>query len=423
MPRPAPPPRRPSALAAPSAYGRVDADGTVYVRTADGERPVGQWPDADPQAALAFYAVRYEGLATEVDLLVRRVSAGGLSAAEAASAVSKLRTSIESAQAVGDLDALLVRLDELAPVIGERRAARRAERAAKAQDAKAQKEAIVAEMERLAGSNDWRGGHTRLAELLQRWKALPRIDKAGDDELWQKLSAARTTYTRRRKQHFTELHTQQDGARAAKEALIGEAEALSSSTEWGSTSAAYRGLMARWKAAGPASRDVDDALWKRFRAAQDTFFQARDATGSKLDEELAANAAVKRGLLAEAEKLLPVRSAAAARAAFRDLAQKWDAAGKVPRAEAKALENRFKQVEQVIRGAEDDRWSSTNPEVRARASETVEKLEAAIDKLRAELDRAEAAGDERRAGEARAAIEARQTWLDMARKAQSEFRA
>lgn len=422
VPRPAPP-RRPPGRSAPAAFGRVDPDGTVYVRTKGSERAVGQWPQADPHAALAFYGMRYEGLAAEVDLLVRRVSAGALSAEEATSAVSKLQAGVASAQAVGDLDALAARLDELTPLIEERRAARRAERAAKTQDAKAQKERIVADVERLAAGDDWRGGHNRLAELVTTWKALPRIDKASDEQLWQRFSTARTTYTRRRKQHLAELHARQDQARVAKEALIAEAEALSSSTEWGATSAAYRALMSRWKAAGPASREVDDALWKRFRAAQDAFFSARDASSSQLDEELAANAVVKRGLLAEAEKLLPVRNAAATRTAFRALADRWDAAGRVPRSEMKALEDRFKQIEQVVRGAEDDRWRTTNPEVRARASETVTKLEAALDRLHADLAKAEAAGDSRRVDEARAGIEARQAWLDQARKAESEFRA
>ena len=65
--------------------------------------------------------------------------------------------------------------------------------------------------------------------------------------------------------------------RETKEKLVAEAEALASSTDWGPTTGAYRDLMTRWKAAGPAPRDVDEALWKRFRAAQDTFFAAKQA--------------------------------------------------------------------------------------------------------------------------------------------------
>jgi hypothetical protein len=61
-------------------------------------------------------------------------------------------------------------------------------------------------------------------------------------------------------------------ARSVKERLVKEAEALAGSTDWGPTAGEYRDLMQQWKAAGPAPRDVDDELWKRFRGAQDTFF-------------------------------------------------------------------------------------------------------------------------------------------------------
>ena len=107
--------------------------------------------------------------------------------------------------------------------------------------------------------------------------------------------------------------------------------------------------MRDWKAAGPAPREVDEALWKRFRGAQDTFFGARDAANAKLDEEFAANAEVKKELLVQAEALLPVTDLDAAKRTFRDIAEKWDAAGKVPRDQMKDLEARIRKVEQAIR--------------------------------------------------------------------------
>ena len=123
-------------------FGRVAEDGTVYVVTSGGERVVGQWPDGDPQAALEFYRKRYEGLAVEVDLLEQRIVSGALSPEEAESRVATVRESVLEAQAVGDLDALVGRLDALKPVIDERRAARKVERAARAEVSKAAKEQI-----------------------------------------------------------------------------------------------------------------------------------------------------------------------------------------------------------------------------------------------------------------------------------------
>ena len=65
--------------------------------------------------------------------------------------------------------------------------------------------------------------------------------------------------------------------RAAKEALIKRAEEMQNSTDWAGTSAKYRDLLAEWKKAGRASRKEDDALWARFRAAQQVFYDARRA--------------------------------------------------------------------------------------------------------------------------------------------------
>ena len=411
-----------STLESAREWGRVADDGTVYVKTADGgERAVGQMPDATPDEALAFYAKRYDDLAFEVQLLEQRVNAGTLAPDEAAGSVKQVRESVVDAQAVGDLAALDARLDELTKTIDKQREKRRAERARKLERARGEKERIASEAERLSESNDWRNGANRMRELLEEWKSLPRLEKSVDDALWRRFSTARTTYTRRRKAHFGELNEKREAARVVKEKLVAEAESLADSTDWGPTAGRYRDLMRQWKAAGPAPRGVDDQLWKRFRAAQDKFFGARDAANAELDKEFAANAEKKEALLAEAEKLVPVTDLRAAKEAFRSIAERWDAAGKVPRDRMKELEGRMRAVEQAIRGVEDDQWRRSNPEARARAADTVAQLESSIADLQAQHDKAVAAGNTKKAADHAAAIEARQAWLAEARKALDEF--
>ena len=191
---------------------------------------------------------------------------------------------------------------------------------------------MVAEAETLAEGNDWRGGVNRFRALLDEWKALPRIDRATDDALWHRFSTARTTYTRRRKAQFAEQSARRDGARTVKEQIIAEARELATSTEWGPTAGAFRDLMTRWKAAGPAARDVDDALWTEFRSIQDEFFNARTAVLSAQDAEYGGNLTAKQALLDEAEAtILPVTDLAAAKAAFRTFLEKFNAVGRVPR--------------------------------------------------------------------------------------------
>ena len=408
------------------AWGRVAEDGTVYVRTADGERPVGSYEAGTPAEALEFFTKRFEELEGKVHLLEQRVASGRLAPEEAASSVKSLREQVVDAHAVGDLVSLAARLDALAPVIAAQRSARREERAQKSAESKAEKEKLVAEAERLAESTDWRNGANRLRDLLATWKELPRLDRPTDDALWRRFSTARTTYTRHRKAHFAEEHERRDGARVIKERLVKEAEALSSSTEWGPTAGKYRDLMREWKAAGPAPREVDDQLWQRFRGAQDTFFGARDAANAALDEEFAANAEVKDAILVEAEALLPLVQSEgadldAANKAFRDLADRWDAAGKVPRDRMKELEARMRKVEQAIRAVEDEQWSRSDPEKSARADDMIGKLETGIAETQAKLDKANAAGDARKVKDLEGELANKQAFLDMARKAAAEF--
>ena len=90
-----------------SEWGRVAEDGTVYVRTADGERSVGQYPEGTPEEALAFFTKRYDELAGSVHLVEQRVQAGVVSPDEATETVRNLRTQVADAHAVGDLTALV----------------------------------------------------------------------------------------------------------------------------------------------------------------------------------------------------------------------------------------------------------------------------------------------------------------------------
>lgn len=402
-------------------WGRVDDDGTVYVTTAEGERSVGQYPEGSPEEALKFFTERFDALAFEVELLEKRVASGVMSPEEATASVRTVGEQVASANAVGDLAALTARLEALEPVLEQQREARKVERAQRAAEAREGKEKIVAEAEVLAEGSDWRNGANRMRDLLDEWKALPRIDRSSDDALWRRFSTARTAYTRRRKAHFSEQHEKRDAARSVKEKLAVEAESLATSTDWGGTAGRYRDLMRQWKAAGPAPRDVDEALWKRFRGAQDTFFGARDATAAEQEVEFAANAEAKEALLVEAEKLVPVTDLDAAKRAFRDIADRWDAAGKVPRERIKDLEARIRKIETEIRGVEDEQWRRSDPEKSARADDMVSKLEDAIAKVEADLEKAKAAGNEKLVKELEENLVSRQSFLDMARRASADY--
>ena len=413
-----------SETARPDDFGRVEQDGTVYVRTADGERSVGQVPDVEPAEALAFFVRRFQTLESEVALLEKRVAAAALSPEEARRSIETHRTSISEANAVGDLAGLVARLEALLPTLASQLEARRAEKAKAAEASREAKEAMVAEAEKLAQSTDWRGGVNRFRSLLDEWKALPRIDRATDDALWHRFSTARTTYTRRRKAQFADQAVKRDRAKAAKESIIERARGLATSTDWGPTAGAFRDLMTEWKSAGAAPRDVDDALWSTFRGIQDEFFTARNAALHEADSELEANLAAKVALLEEIEAtLLPVTDFQAARTKFRAFLTAFNEHGHVPRDSMRTLDTRVRTLENAVKEAEEAEWRRTDPEARQRARDTVNMFTAQISKLEAQATRLEAAGDAKKAKEARASIETYTSWLNQAQATLNEFTA
>jgi Domain of Unknown Function (DUF349) len=422
----APPPAAaapPVAAAAsdPALWGRVADDGTVYVRTADGERAVGSYPGAGADEALAYFGRKYDELAGQVLLLEQRVKSGGVAAKDAATTLAHLRESVTDANAVGDLASLLARLDAVEGLIDERRKRSEAARAKARAQAAVTKEKIVTEAEGLAESSDWKRSGDRLRELLEEWKKAPRLERKVDDALWKRFSHARTAFDKRRRVHFAELDEQRGEATAKKEKLIKKAEELSTSKEWGDTARAYRDLMTEWKAAGRARRDVEDSLWERFRAAQDVFFTARSEVFSARDADLAENLVKKRALAEEAEKLLPVTDLKSARAALRSIHERWEAVGHVPRGDRDSVEGRLKKVDDVVRQGEEAEWTRSNPEARARAEATVAQLRTSIANLEADAEKARAAGQDKKAADAESAAATRRTWLVEAEKTLTEF--
>ncbi|GGK91560.1 hypothetical protein Ppa06_49790 [Planomonospora parontospora subsp. parontospora] len=403
-------------------WGRVDDDGTVYVRTAEGERAVGSWQAGEPEEALAYFRRKFDELAGQVTLLEQRVRGTDLAPAQAEATVAKLRESITDAHAVGDLDSLLKRLDALTELVGQRREEVKAAREVARAEAKAVKERIVAEAESVAESTThWKTGGERLRQLVEEWKAAERIDRVTEAALWKRLSAARTAFAKRRKVYFAGLDEQREGIRSAKERIVAEAEALASSTDWGATASAYRELMRQWKTAGRASREVEDELWNRFKAAQDQFFQARSAVFAERDASFAANAEVKERLLTEAERILPVTDARAARAALRGILERWEEAGPVPREQRDRLEGGLRKVDDAVRKAEEAEWKRSNPEARARAQNTVDQLRKSIEQLEARLAKASAAGKDKDVKDAEEALTARRSWLEEAERTLAEF--
>jgi hypothetical protein len=403
-------------------WGRVDADGTVYVRTADGERVIGSWAAGSPEEALAFFRRKFESLETEVALIEQRITSTEIAPAQAQATVQRLLKSATDASALGDLDGLRGRLEALTGKVDARREEVKAAREHARTEARDVKERIVAEAERIAvEATHWKASGERMAELLEEWKSAPHADRSIEAVLWKRLSAARNGFTKRRKAYFASLEAERESVRTSKEKLVQEAEALADSTDWSATSASYRDLMRQWKEAGRAGREDEAELWKRFRDAQDKFFTARSDVFAAKETELRAHASVKEQLLAEAQELLPVTDWRGAKSALRGIQERWEQAGPVPRESRDALEQGLRRVEDAVRKAEEAQWKRSNPEALARAEGTVSQLRAAIESLETQLAKAQNRGDASGVRKAEEALAARRSWLAEAERTLAEF--
>ncbi|SDP12398.1 protein of unknown function [Nakamurella panacisegetis] len=397
----------------PHKWGRIDENGVVYVYGPTGERAVGNWQAGDAEAGLAHFARRFDDFATEIALLETRLATGTGDPKATKTHAIELRESVDTLAGIGDLDSAAARLEIVIGAADAAIAGASTARAAARAAAVAAKETLCVEAETLAESEQWKATGDRLKEIVDEWRTIKGIDRKTDDALWKRFAKARDAFTRRRGTHFADLDKQRSAAREAKEALIAKAEALSDSTEWGKTAGEYRTLMEEWKASGRAPRDVEDALWDRFRAAQEKFFSHRNQTFSERDHEFETNAAIKDGLLAEAEKINPANGLDAAKAALRSIQERWEAAGKVPRERIKEFDSRLRAVEDRIRSAEDSHWRRTDPETTAR----VEQFRSRVESFRAQAAKARAAGNERKAKEAEAQAVQWEEWLSAAQSA------
>jgi hypothetical protein len=398
-------------------WGRVGDDGTVYVRVGDEEREVGQYPDATPEEALAYYERKYTELAGQVSLLEQRAKRGA-PANDVSRGVQTLTAAISQAHAVGDLDALQARVSALSGSVEDLTEQQAAETKAALSDAIAHREAIVAEAEALAAvdpaKTQWKQASAAIDDLFARWQSHqqqgPRLPKNDANELWRRFRGARTTIEQNRKAFFADLDSAHREAKQAKQSLIDQADALVS--RGAEAIPEYRALLERWRVAGRAGKRFDDALWARFKAAGDAIYGAKAEVVAQESVEYTENLDLKLALLEEAEPLLQEQDREKAKRVLLSVQERWDAVGRVPREQVRTVEDRLRKVEAHVRKLDEEHWNRSNPERKARSEGLASQLTAAIQKLQDELDEAKARGDRAAIAQAQEALDARKVWLD-----------
>ena len=255
-----------------------------------------------------------------------------------------------------------------------------------------QKKLLCDKAEALQSSTDWSRTAEELKKLQAEWKQVGPVARKHSNAIWKRFRAACDHFFEARKNDLQKRKEDWSSNLAQKRELCEKAEAIQDSTDWEATAAAFKVLQGEWKQVGPVRRDRSEAVWKRFRAACDVFFEryrrrdqiAREQSRASFD-----------ALCAELEALLPGEASAEAPEALREkvegVHQRWRA-GSLPREARSALEARYQKLrrELVQRFPEAFRGSELDPEAnRGRA----ERLIARVEKLAASAPAAASSQD------------------------------
>ncbi len=416
------PPVRP-AMSQASQWGRADEDGTVFLNAPEGEVVVGQYTAGTPQEGLAFYARKFDDLVVEIDVVSTRVSEGKSSADAAAQVVKKVREALAKRSFVGDIATLDARCDQVDQLVEEKRVGERARKAAQKESARAARLILVEEAEKMSDSGSWKSTTERYTAIVEEWKTLPRVDRAAEQELWKRLSNARTAFDKRRRAHFHELDAVRKDATSAKRDLITRAQAAAGTTDAKAGIKKFKDLMEDWKRAPRGSRADEDKLWKRFKAAQDEFYDKLKAGEAAEEEKLVPNVALKEELAVKIEALLPVdlKNLKNQKSQLRELQNAWEKVGELPKKDRARLDSRVKKVEDAFRAVEETKWTASNPEALARAEDTANAFAGGLSKYERQLEQALAKGDTKTAAQLEESITSLRTLLGAVESAAADL--
>ena len=178
--------------------------------------------------------------------------------------------------------------------------------------------------------NAWQKKSTELSEIFGVWKTIGPASKKDNEEIWQRFRSSMDTFFAKKKAFFAGLKDRQTENLERKTQLCIEAEGLMESTDWKSATEQMKKLQEEWKTIGPVPKRHADKVWKRFRAACDTFFNRKNEhfSGRRTEEE--ANLAAKKALLEEIKAFELGASRNENMEAIKAFQKRWIEIGYVP---------------------------------------------------------------------------------------------
>ena len=209
----------------------------------------------------------------------------------------------------------------------------------------AAKTALCEQVEEIAAkevtsSTQWNALSKEIEEIQAKWRTIGFATRKDNQKIYERFRAACDQFFERKRASFTEFKDSMNENLAKKMAIIEEAESLKDSTDWKATGDRLIELQKQWKEIGAVPRKKSEQIWKRFRAACDAFFTARDNRPGP--GNLSANLAAKKALIAEIQAYVP--DAEKDEQARKDFAERWNAIGFVPFKEKDAVQAAYKEA-------------------------------------------------------------------------------
>ena len=190
-------------------------------------------------------------------------------------------------------------------------------------------------------SSDWNALSKEMEALQQQWKNIGFAARKDNQKIYDRFREACDKFYNSKREYYANFKNVMHENLKLKEQLCEEAEALMNSEDWKKATDKIIALQKRWKETGPVARKQSDAVWKRFRAACDFFFENKSRHFDLMDERYADNLAQKLALIEEvkAYKVGDVRECEIS--AMREFQNRWNEIGFVPFKEKEKVQKEF----------------------------------------------------------------------------------
>jgi hypothetical protein len=192
---------------------------------------------------------------------------------------------------------------------------------------------------------DWKNATNELETLMEQWKAIGPVPRSKNESIWRDFRKSFNAFYNNKGDFYKERKKEQKANLILKEDLCKQAELIAETrTDWVVATKEIIALQEEWKKVGSVPEKVSNAIWKRFREANDSFFnKKREDFKDKIEEE-ENNLKLKEELVAKIESLLEGEKQQNGFEQLRELQKEWSAIGHVPFKKKDGINKRYNKA-------------------------------------------------------------------------------